>query len=143
MSNQSPDQIGPREVLDAIDRTPYGEILRDTARRRQLVFEAMAQSGDPLTREIGEQLRSGAIRPRDLLQVAEYRNHVAHGLEEAAKLDPSDLLKSINALNAEEKLTGNIEKDLSSSTGRPYDRSDATQRRTRTETDDVWVERRP
>lgn len=41
MSTPSQKPARPEDVFTALDRTPYGELLRDTATRRRLVYEAM------------------------------------------------------------------------------------------------------
>jgi hypothetical protein len=103
-----------RDIVDALDSTPYGDVLRDDHRRHQIVFEAMAGSSDPMTREVGEQLLSGAAAPRQLLQHADYRQFLADSLATARNLDfdLERLQSDIAATRAEDQLTGDPGQDL-------------------------------
>ncbi|MEU7902983.1 hypothetical protein [Actinoplanes sp. NPDC049118] len=101
-----------RDIVDALDGTPYGSVLRDERRRRQIVFEAMAGSTDPMTREVGEQLLSGATTPRELLQHGDYRQFLTDSLATAQNLDLDRLQSDIAAARADERLTGDPDQDL-------------------------------
>jgi hypothetical protein len=46
----------------------------------------MAEGSDPVAREMAEQLRSGQVRPRDLLLVPEYRRVLERGTRRIAEL---------------------------------------------------------
>ena len=43
-------------------------------------YDALVEHTDPVVREIGQQLRNGEIRPRDLLRAPEYRPVLERGL---------------------------------------------------------------
>jgi hypothetical protein len=103
------------DIVDALDSTPYGEVLRDDRRRHRIVFEAMAGSSDPMTREIGEQLLSGEVTPRELLQHAEYRRFLADSLTAARDFDLERLQADVTAARAEGQLTGDPTQDLHAS----------------------------
>ncbi|MGS2616126.1 hypothetical protein ACVCAH_16620 [Micromonospora sp. LZ34] len=101
----------PEDVLTALDRTPYGAVLRDEARRRQLVFEAMMTGPDPIGREIGHQLRAGSVTPRDLLAVGDYREFFGRARAHAEQLDLDDLAASARVLADDAQLTGDLDHD--------------------------------
>lgn len=99
------ESVHSKDVLAALDRTPYGRVLGDTERRRQLVFEAMASSRDPMTREIGEQLASGRVAPRELLSSPEYRAYFANALAKAEQMRPQDLIDAAHSLARRDRPT--------------------------------------
>jgi len=43
-------------------------------------YQRLLAHDDPVVREIGEQLRDGEVRPRDLLRDPEYRQVIQRGL---------------------------------------------------------------
>ena len=110
MSTPSQKPARPEDVFTALDRTPYGELLRDTATRRRLVYEAMA-SGGPLTREIGEQLASGVVTPRALLSQPVYRDYFARALAAVECLDVHSIADCTAALAHTGHLTGDPKRD--------------------------------
>lgn len=117
----------PQDIIAAMDRTPYGEILRDTTSRRRMVFEAMTNSADPLTRELGQQLHSGSIVPRDLLRRPEYREFVARGLAAAGEgLGLNELVSAAQAVAHDGQLTGDPQHDFRQTTPKP-ERLDASE----------------
>jgi hypothetical protein len=95
-----------------MDRTPYGAALRDTVRRRQVVYEAMMTSSDPIARELGQQLRNGNMAPRDLLTLPEYREFFAQGFTAAARLDLEELAGAARTVTTD-RLTGDLQRDAS------------------------------
>lgn len=88
-------------LMAALDRTPIGDVLRDDQRRRAAVYERMATSSDPLTREIGQQLRDGVLRPQDLLKEPEYRRFLDRGVERLRELDLDELTRQAEAAAGE------------------------------------------
>jgi hypothetical protein len=88
-------------LIAALDRGPLGEVLRDDHRRRAAVYERMADSSDPLTREIGQQLRDGVLRPQDLLKDPEYRRFLDRGVERLHDLDLDELTRQAEAAAAD------------------------------------------
>ncbi|WP_422733855.1 hypothetical protein ACN26Y_28440 [Micromonospora sp. WMMD558] len=107
----------PEDILAAVDRTPYGEVLRDQSRRRQLVYEAMMSGPDPIGREIAQQLRSGSVTPRDLLAVADYREFFSRARADAERLDLDALAASASALDHDELPTGDLDRDTVTGVG--------------------------
>jgi hypothetical protein len=88
---------GLARLMAALDRGPLGDVLRDDHRRRAAVYERMAASSDPLTREIGQQLRDGVLRPQDLLKDPEYRRFLDRGVERLRELDLDELTRQAEA----------------------------------------------
>ncbi|MEN3608612.1 hypothetical protein AAH979_03615 [Plantactinospora sp. ZYX-F-223] len=76
------------QLLDAAARTSYGELLHDEQRRRHELFRMMADSRDPMLREMGEQLRDGLARPRDLLSVPGYAEALRSGCQRLGENGP-------------------------------------------------------
>ncbi|HEY8474106.1 MAG TPA: hypothetical protein VIL37_15925 [Natronosporangium sp.] len=74
----------PDEMMRLAEQSRYRDLLSDVSGRRRRLFEALANSDDPLWREIGEQLREGRIRPSDVLQSEVYWNKIQEGLTEHA-----------------------------------------------------------
>ncbi|AEV81402.1 hypothetical protein ACWT_0390 [Actinoplanes sp. SE50] len=105
------DAADPRELLAAFDASPYGVVLGDDLRRRRLVFEALAQSEDAMTREVGEQLFTGAIEPREVLRSSAYREFVRDALVRGEKMDIKELGVRLDALTRSGALTGDLERD--------------------------------
>ncbi|MDG4780868.1 hypothetical protein O7614_14575 [Micromonospora sp. WMMD961] len=92
----------PADVLAAVDRTPYGAVVRDEARRRQMVYESLASGPDPIGREIGRQLRDGDLSPRDLLTVGDYQGFLSRARTQAERLDLDDLAAAARSAAIEE-----------------------------------------
>jgi hypothetical protein len=92
---------GLARLMAALDRGPLGDVLRDDHRRRAAVYERMAASSDPLTREIGQQLRDGVLRPQDLLKDPEYRRFLDRCVERLRELDLDELTRQAEAAGAE------------------------------------------
>ncbi|MFI6265283.1 hypothetical protein [Micromonospora sp. NPDC051006] len=101
----------PDDVLAAVDRTPYGAVLRDESRRRQMIYEAMLAGPDPIGREIGQQLLDGSVTPRGLLAVTDYQEYFSRARTDAERLDLDDLAASAAALADDQQLTGDLDQD--------------------------------
>ena len=85
------------ELLEKLDRSAYGPLLRDPTRRRQAIYDGLAGSADPIAREIGEQLRDGRLRPSDLLRSPEYRSFLDRGAAALRLLDLDALARWADA----------------------------------------------
>ncbi|MEO3770563.1 hypothetical protein [Micromonospora sp. B9E7] len=92
----------PADVLAAVDRTPYGAVVRDEARRRQMVYESLISGPDPIGREIGQQLRDGNLSPRDLLTVGDYQGFLGRARAQAERLDLDDLAAAARSAATDE-----------------------------------------
>ena len=110
------------DIINALDSTPYGPVLRDGRRRHQVVFEAMATDRDPITREVGEQLLTGAATPRQLLQHATYQQFFTDSLAGAQDFDLDQLQANIASATADGRLTGDPHEDLHHDDELPPDR---------------------
>lgn len=96
-----PPAVTPEELheLAAHDQR-YADLL-DPQRRRDLLFRMMADSGDPMWREIGQSLRDGSMGLRDILRVEAYREKVETGLATHAEHFHQSLHDATEALRAD------------------------------------------
>jgi hypothetical protein len=95
-----------REAIRALRGTPAGERLRSHTQRTQHAAEALLRSPDPIMREVGGQLRDGAMRPSDVLRIPEYRDAFQRAAEQARdQLDPKKVAAELERL-AERDSTG-------------------------------------
>lgn len=79
------DQPGERppdltSLTGKLAESPYSEDLKVTIKRRETVYRHLAESKDPILRELGQQLRDGAMTPRDILRVPDYMDAAFRGL---------------------------------------------------------------
>ncbi|MGC4868135.1 hypothetical protein ACLQ3B_22200 [Micromonospora sp. DT53] len=88
----------PADVLAAVDRTPYGSVVRDEALRRQMVYESLSSGADPVGREIGQQLRDGSLSPRELLAASDYQDFFRQARAQAERLDLDALATAARAV---------------------------------------------
>ena len=68
------------DLRTAVAASPELADLANTATRRHRLYQLIAESPDPLWREIGAQLRDGQLRPTQVLSVPEYREHLQAGM---------------------------------------------------------------
>lgn len=99
------------QIMEAIGRTPYADSLSDPNRRHEMLFRALADSDDPVTREIGEQLRTG-VRPHQLLTEPAYRQFLTDALATANRLDLDRLHDDADTAAEAGRLTGDLDRDL-------------------------------
>lgn len=74
---------GPEKYLNLMGHTELGQRLGTPAGRRTALYDMLASHPDPLWREMGEQLKTGRMRPSDMFAVPAYREHLMAGLEQA------------------------------------------------------------
>ena len=67
------------ELLTMLEQSSSDRLSDPESGRREL-FGLLAESDDPMWREIGQQLRDGQMSPRQILQVDAYWQHVERGL---------------------------------------------------------------
>jgi hypothetical protein len=93
------------QLLEAVARTSFGELLHDEQRRRHELFKMMADSPDPMLREMGEQLRDGLARPGDLLSVPSYAETLMNGCRQLAEsgLDLDEVMAEIDEIGRREQ----------------------------------------
>jgi hypothetical protein len=83
-------------LLAKIESLPIAAELADPTRRKHLIYERLAASEDPVTREIGEQLRDGAMRVRDLWAIPEYRQVLERGIRNLESLDLREFSRQLD-----------------------------------------------
>lgn len=74
---------GPEKYLNLMGHTELGQRLATPAGRRTALYDMLASHPDPVWREMGEQLKTGRMRPSDMFAVPAYREHLMAGLEQA------------------------------------------------------------
>src|SRR4051812_30678433 len=97
MENPHEDSPSTAELLRRLSQLPAGQRLRDTRRRREIEYDRMASSSDPLIREIGQQLRDGAMRPIDIARSPHYRAVLDSGMHTLRETDPEQFRESLQA----------------------------------------------
>jgi hypothetical protein len=80
----------------------YGDIIAHETSRRRLLYDLLANSDDPLWKEIGEQLRDGQMRPQDVFEVDEYRTRLIEAIDEHGRDFPAALAKTREQLEADQ-----------------------------------------
>ena len=76
-----------REFMKLVEGTEYAEVLRDEAKLRKIVVDALASSGDPLTREVGEGLASGTMSWSTIAATSAYTEFLDRGLTALRQFD--------------------------------------------------------
>ncbi|MBM7785038.1 hypothetical protein [Tenggerimyces flavus] len=103
--NDQPAAEGAPADLAAIMRlapdSPYGELIADDTSRRRTLYELLAESDDPLWKEIGTQLRDGQLGPRGIFEVEAYRTHVVDTIAKLGGDFPALLAKTREELEAD------------------------------------------
>jgi hypothetical protein len=75
--------MNPEKYIDLMGHTELGQRLATPAGRRTALYDMLANHPDPVWREMGEQLKTGRMRPSDMFAVPAYREHLMAGLEQA------------------------------------------------------------
>ncbi|WP_100443975.1 hypothetical protein [Glycomyces xiaoerkulensis] len=88
------DSHDPERVLRGLEGTPLGERLSTPRQRQEELYDLMAAHEDPLWREMGEQLKSGAMTLSDALATPAYRDHLTESLE-LAKERQTELYEAV------------------------------------------------
>ena len=95
------------KLFEKLDSSLCPSDLEDSSRRRGTAYASMAKSSDPILREIGEQLRSGRIAPRDLLCVPEYRDALFGDCQSDRMTDLlAELKKQLSRVRGERHVSG-------------------------------------
>lgn len=103
MADTTDGQPSADDVLDAVAQTSYGELLHDDQRRRHELYKLMADSTDPMVREMGEQLRDGLVTPLQLLSVPEYAEALMSGVQRLAEFDMKQVVEEMDAIRGRER----------------------------------------
>ncbi|GAB1690834.1 hypothetical protein [Krasilnikovia sp. M28-CT-15] len=95
-----------RALLEKVAEAGYRDILLDEEAGNRFLYDTMASSSDPTLREIGEQLRDGALDMRQLAASDYYRETLNGGLANLATLDPEQMAEDLDrALAGQEAAT--------------------------------------
>jgi hypothetical protein len=89
------------EMLRLVEGTPFEEVAKDEDRLREIVYDAMRTSDDPMTREIGEGLASGAVTPMELASIGAYRDFLDQKIQSMEAFDGEALVEQLEAAKAE------------------------------------------
>jgi hypothetical protein len=79
----------------------YGDLIAHETLRRRKLYELLANSDDPLWKEIGTQLRDGQMQLRDIFGVEAYGTHLIDTIEKYGRDFPAALAKAREQLEAE------------------------------------------
>ncbi|GAA5105253.1 hypothetical protein [Haloechinothrix salitolerans] len=101
--NQNLGQPSVEEILDKIDQSPIGEMLRDEQAMERMIFDLMTRSEDSVVREMGTELREGNITMRGLADIPAYRSAMEAGLERVGELDLASMSEQLDELIAEQQ----------------------------------------
>jgi hypothetical protein len=113
MTDQSagePADVGQTATADlaAITRlapdSQYGDLIAHETSRRRKLYEHLANSDDPLWKEIGTQLRDGRMQLRDISGVEAYSAHLTDTLHKHGGDIPTVLAQAREHLEAEADL---------------------------------------
>lgn len=100
------DEEQPRATLEGIlaklGQTSYGELVHDEQRRRHLLATMMAESTDPVLREMGQQLRDGLVSPRQLVTVSDYWEALQRGFEKLAEVNLDEVAEQVDEIHRRE-----------------------------------------
>ena len=87
-----------RELLDRLAKTKLGADLHDDNERRRTVFRLMENGDNPVTRELGQELRAGNIDLRSVDTVPAYADVLRAGLDRLNNLDLGAMGDRLEAL---------------------------------------------
>lgn len=82
MSDNDRTTVHLGRILNLIKQTPQADQILNDERRRSKLYGQLAGSSDLILREIGQQLRDGLMRPRDIFTTEAYRERVIQGVED-------------------------------------------------------------
>jgi hypothetical protein len=82
--------------------SPYHALVASETSRRNQLYELLADSDDPLWKEIGTQLRDGQMRLRDIWGVDAYCTHLIDSIDKNSGDFPSALAKAREQLEADQ-----------------------------------------
>jgi hypothetical protein len=88
-------------LMAKIAALPISAVLADPTRRKHLIYERMAASEDPITREMGMQLRDGTVRVREMWAVPEYRRVLERGIRNLESFDLQEFNQQLDSAIAD------------------------------------------
>ncbi len=100
-----------RAILEKVADAGYRDILLDEEAGNRFLFDTLASSTDGTLREIGEQLRDGAMDMRQLATSEHYREALNGGIENLLQFDPERLAEDLDKALDEQQETEEAEAD--------------------------------
>jgi hypothetical protein len=97
MDHGEHDPVTIEALLAKVENSRYRALLHDDQLRRRLVFKMLAESDDPLLREMGEQLRDGLVTPSQLMSIPEYWEALSRGYEALGSIDLDQVAEEVDA----------------------------------------------
>lgn len=97
--DETPDRLptSRSEFLKMVEASPYAEVLRDETRLRAAVIDALKQSEDPVTREIGEGLSGGTMTWTTIATTSAYADFLQRGCAALRQFDLAKLAADLSA----------------------------------------------
>jgi hypothetical protein len=97
MDHREHDPVTIEALLAKVEDSRYRELLHDDQLRRRLVVKMLAESDDPMLREMGEQLRDGLVKPSQLMSIPEYWEALGRGYEALGRIDLDQVAEQVDA----------------------------------------------
>lgn len=97
MDHSEHDPVTIEALLAKVENSRYRALLHDDQLRRRLVFKMLAESDDPILREMGEQLRDGLVTPSQLMSIPEYWEALSPGYEALGAIDLDQVADQVDA----------------------------------------------
>lgn len=97
MDHTEHDPVTIEGLLAKVENSRYRALLHDDQLRRRLVVKMLAESDDPLLREMGEQLRDGLVTPTQLMSIPEYWEKLRPGYEALGSIDLDRVADEVDA----------------------------------------------
>ena len=108
----SPDELRAR-LERAVGASPLGEVFADPDTRRRKLFELMAATDDPMTKELGKDLLSGQLSLRTVATSTAYQDFLGQGLETLREVSLADLVEQLETDARQEPATIDDDEDYS------------------------------
>jgi hypothetical protein len=102
MTDDKPSRVTFADIFAKLDQTSYRELLHDTEYRRFLLAKMMADSSDPMLREMGQQVRDGQATFRQLLSAPDYWEALQGGYQKLAEVELDDVSDWVNEIHRQE-----------------------------------------
>jgi hypothetical protein len=80
----------------------YGDLVTHETRRRHKLYELLADSDDPMWKEIGTQLRDGQMQLHEIFRIEAYASHLTDTVDKHARDFPEMLAETREHLEAED-----------------------------------------
>lgn len=90
-------------ILDKIENSPYGELLRDERKLESKLIELMENSPDRTLAEMGRSLRSGEISWQGLAGIPGYSDVLNTGFDKLQEIDLAQVSGELDELFAEQE----------------------------------------